>query len=93
MMPGKEFLTGLIEKWGEPLSVSKQGAFNLYAWSSAECDVDVRASVMNVEHQVGVFMAMGSISGRWDYVQRMRAAQGAEASAQPEGGKDADEGP
>jgi hypothetical protein len=88
--PGKEFLAGLIEKWGEPISVSKQGAFNLYAWSSAECDVDVRVSVMNVEHQVGVFMAMGSISGRWEYVQRQRAAKEEAASAQPEGGGAAD---
>lgn len=91
MTPGKEFLAGLIEKWGEPLSVSNQGAFNLYAWSSAECDVDVRVSVMNVKHQVGVFVAMGSISGRWEYVQRQRAAKEAAGSARPEDGGDAEE--
>lgn len=89
MTPGKEFLAGLIEKWGEPLNVSKQGAFNLYAWSSADCDVDVRVSVMNVEHQVGVFMAMGSISGRWEYAQRVRTAKKAAASAQTGDGEDA----
>jgi hypothetical protein len=87
--PGKEFLKGLFEKWGEPKNVSKQGAFNLYTWRSAECDVSVRASVMNVEHQVGVWMAMASDSGRGEYMRRMHAAKEATASAEAEHGEDA----
>jgi hypothetical protein len=86
---GKEYLAGLLEKWGKPVSVSKQGAFNLYTWTSAECDVDVRVSVMNVEHQIAVQMAMASISGRWEYVQRERATRGGTTPAEPEGGVDA----
>jgi hypothetical protein len=86
--PGKEFLAGLFEIWGKPRSVSKQGAFNLYTWRSAECDVAVRASVMNVEHQVGVWMAMASDSGRREYMRRVRAVKET-PSAEPEDGKDA----
>jgi hypothetical protein len=34
---------------------------------------------MNVEHQVGVWMAMGSISGRKEWSRRKHAAKATEA--------------
>jgi hypothetical protein len=87
MNPG-EFKTGLVEKWGRPQDVSMQGAFNLYSWVNTDCDVAVRASIMNEYHDVGVFMALTSLSGRDELARRRRALK--EAEKTKEKARDAD---
>jgi hypothetical protein len=77
----KTFLSEAFGKWGRPQGVSKQGAFNLYSWVNVECDVAIRASVMNQQHDVGVFMALGSLSGRDEFARRMREQKEAEVAA------------
>jgi hypothetical protein len=81
-IPPKKYLAGLTERWGEPTNENWQGAFTQYSWRSQECDLDVRVSVMNVDHQVGVWMAMGSISGRAEWSRRKRAAEAADAASE-----------
>jgi len=82
-VPPRQYLARLLEKWGEPDKVTKQGAFSLYTWTDQACDVDARATVMNQHHEVGVFAAVASISGRAEVVRRKREANArAEAEAE-----------
>jgi hypothetical protein len=83
MMPADEYLKQILERWGEPYDISKQGAFDLYTWTSAECDVDARATVMNQYHDVGVFVAVASISGRAELARRKQEAEKEEAGSGP----------
>ncbi len=79
--PRKYFLE-LRKKWGNPESVKKQGAFNLYTWTNVPCDVSALAGVMNTYHEVGVWMALNSISIR-EEVERLKRQSNATAPQTP----------
>jgi len=80
----QKFTSELFAQWGPPTDVSKQGAFNLYSWVNPGCDMAARVSVMNQQHDVGVFMSLTSLSGRDELARRRRehkAAEEAKAAA------------
>ncbi len=85
------FLEKLIADWGQPRRKHGQGAFTLYTWANAECDVSARAAVMNQQHQVVGWVAINSNSARDEHARRKREST-AQAPAQA-GAEGADANP
>lgn len=67
-----DYLKQLIELWGPPAERVGRGAFTLLTWHNVECDVSIRANVMNEPHQVGTWIGINSISFRDDFARRKK---------------------
>ena len=90
--PPQDYVDNLIKRWGPPLQVSRQGAFNLYSWIDDECGVSARVTAMNRSHQVGVFATMSSNAGRKEYARRESAAAADEPDGEASDGVPAPDG-
>ena len=86
----KETVDSLVAQWGPPSSRQGQGAFTLYTWNDAHCDVTARVSAMNVPHDVSAWILLSTTSRREQYERKTREARRAapEAAAAPGGPSD-----
>jgi hypothetical protein len=66
------YIANLSKVWGPPAEKVPRGGFTLFTWHDEECDVSIRATRMNVAHQVGVWIGVNSISFRDDFTRRKK---------------------